>query len=157
MKIKKATTTFTFKEAIEATPDVRFGYKTGLSALGKNSSKISVSNTSLIGGSLDIDTSTSSHYPTSNRWDYAFDYDGEVFFVEVHSAISSEVSTVIRKLQWLKDWLNTSAPEINKLRVKRIEPFYWVQSSNFSIPKTTRQYRAAVAKNIVPIPKLVIK
>lgn len=147
----------TFKEAVEATPDVSTGYRVGLSALGKNSLKITVPNTSLIDGSLDIDSCTTSHYPTSNRWDYAFSYNGEVFFVEVHSAISSEVSTVLRKLQWLKDWLNADAPEINKLKVKRLEPFYWIQSSNFSIPKTTRQYRAAVANKIVPISKLVVR
>lgn len=144
----------TFKQAIEATPHVATGFRIGLTALGAHSSKISVSNTHHLQGSLDIDTFTTSRYPNSNRWDYAFAYKGEAFFIEVHSANSSEVRTVLRKLQWLKDWLNQHAPEINKLKAKKLPPFYWIQSKGFAIPKTSPQYRAAEGAGLKPISKL---
>ena len=154
MKNKKVIQPMTFKKAIEATPDVAAGFKAGLSALGKHSSKVSVSDTKFLQGSLDIDTCTSSKYPNSNRWDYAFAYKGETFFIEVHSANTIEVKTVLKKLQWLKDWLHKKAPEINRLKAKSQHPFYWIQSKGFEIPKTSPQYRAAEGAGLKPIAKL---
>lgn len=141
-----------FKKAVEATPDIANGYRAGLSALGLHASKISVTSTALIEGSVDIDTCTTAKYPSSNRWDYVFSYDGKAYFIEVHSANTSEVTIVLNKLQWLKDWLNQHATEINKLKASK--PFYWIQSKGFSIPKTSPQYRAAVKAGLKPIPKL---
>lgn len=151
MKNKKASSQISFKKAVETTEDIKLCYKEGLTALGKYSAKVSVSNLKLLQGSVDIDKCTSSKYPNSNRWDYAFSYDGEVFFVEVHSANSREVSTVLRKLQWLKDWLNEEASEINKLKAKNKQTYYWIQSKRFAIPKTSPQYRAAINAGIRPI------
>lgn len=141
-----------FKSAVESTPDVANGYRSGLSAMGPHTSKISVASTLLIEGSVDIDTCTTAKYPNSNRWDYVFAYDGRAYFVEVHSANTSEVRTVLNKLQWLKDWLNNNATEINKLKAKN--PFYWIQSKGFAIPKTSPQYRAASNAGIKPVAKL---
>jgi hypothetical protein len=155
MKNKKITT-MTFQQAVAATPDVETEFKTGLAALGHYSSKISVSDTTQLQGSIDIDTCTTAKYPNANRWDYAFAYKKEAFFVEVHSAKTSEVSTVIKKLQWLKDWLNQQAPEINKLKAKKVSPFYWIQSKNFAISPTSPQYKAAITNGIKPIPKLAL-
>jgi len=144
----------TFKQAVEATPDVATGFRTGLTALGAYSSKVTVSDTNQLQGSIDIDTCTKAQYPNDNRWDYAFAYKGEAFFIEVHSANTSEVSTVLRKLQWLKDWLNHQAPEINKLKTTKMHPFYWIQSKNFAILPNSRQARAAAVAKLMPIPRL---
>jgi len=140
-----------FRQAVLATPDVATCYKTGLTALGTYSSKISVSNTSILNGSVDIDTCTSGLYPNENRWDYAFAYDGEVFFIEIHSAKSGEVRTVIKKFNWLKDWLTNKAPEINKLKSRNRSPFYWIQSNSYSIPITSPQYRIVAKTGIKPM------
>ena len=99
MKNKKATSTMTFKQAVEATPDVATGFRTRLNAFGAHSSKVSVSDTHLLQGSLDIDTCTTAKYPNSNRWDYVFAYKGEAFFIEVHSANSSEVKTIVLSIK----------------------------------------------------------
>jgi hypothetical protein len=147
----------TFKQAVANTPDVSTCYEAGLTALGAYSKKIQVKETKSLEGSLDIDTNTTSIYSRENRWDYAFSYKGETFFIEVHSANSSEVSTVLKKLQWLKDWLHHKAPEINKLKAKSVTPYYWVQSKGFSIPQTSPQYRAAVAAGLRPTARLVLK
>lgn len=141
-----------FQKAVEATPDVATGYKAGLSALGTHASKISVASTSLIEGSVDIDSCTTAKYPNANRWDYVFAYHGKAYFIEVHSANTSEVRTVLSKLQWLKNWLHNHATEINKLKAKN--SFYWIQSKGFAIPKTSPQYRAASMAGLKPIAKL---
>ncbi|MDP2335641.1 MAG: hypothetical protein Q8N05_04155 [Bacteroidota bacterium] len=146
----------TFKQAVEATPEIAMGFRTGLSAFGKHSNKVEVADTSLIQGSVEIDECTKYLYPNDNRWDYTFAYNSEVYFVEVHSANSGEVRAVILKFQWLKQWLNEKAPEINKMKSKSRTPYYWVQSKNFQIPKNSPQYRTAIKAGLVPIPKLVL-
>jgi hypothetical protein len=146
----------TFKQAVEATEEITTGFRLGLSAFGKYSNKIEVRDTTLIQGSIDIDECTRLLYPNDNRWDYAFAYNSEVYFVEVHSANSTEVKVVVKKFKWLMNWLNAKAPEISKLRAKSRPPFYWIQSKNFQIPKNSPQYRAAKQSGLLPIPKLVL-
>ncbi|GHU96258.1 hypothetical protein FACS1894156_7110 [Bacteroidia bacterium] len=141
-----------FREVVAATPDVATGFRNGLTALGKYKGKVVVSNTRLLQGSVDIDECTAQKYPTDNRWDYVFAYNGKTFFIEVHSANTREVKTVINKLQWLKNWLNQSAPAINKL--KATTPYYWIQSGGFAIPKTSPQYREASRVGLKPIAQL---
>ena len=140
-----------FKQAVEATPDVATGYNIGLTALKAYSSKISVSDPRLLHGSIDIDDCTRNMYPNENRWDYAFAYNDEVIFIEVHTANTSQVRVVLKKLHWLKDWLNLKAPEINKLKSKSRPPYYWIQSNGFAIPKTSPQYRLVETSNLKPI------
>ncbi len=143
-----------FQEAVKASPDVSENYCAGLTAFGKYSSKVSVDNTHYLQGSIDIDKSTEKKYPNDSRWDYAFAYKGEVYFIEVHSAYSSEVSVLMKKFQWLNDWLIREAPEILKLKSKSRFPFYWIQSKGFAIPKTSPQYRQAISIGLKPIAKL---
>ena len=152
-----AKQSLTFKQAVEATPDVANGYRIGLSALGQYSDKINAANTRLLNGSVDIDACTTEKYPNENRWDYALAYSRKVYFVEVHSANTSQVSTVLRKLQWLKDWLNFSAPEINKLKAQ--QPYYWIMSNNNHILKGSSQARQISQACLKPISclKLITK
>lgn len=151
MKIRKKATNV-FKTAVEATPDIENCYQEGLRAFGGYSAKVALS--SNCEGSVDIDACVVGKYPHDNRWDYVFGYKSKAYFVEVHSASSSEVSVVIRKLSWLKSWLNTNAPELNK--IKADVPFYWIQSGKFDIPKTSRHHRLAVSHGIKPISRLIL-
>jgi hypothetical protein len=148
------TNNMTFKEAVEVTPDVKNGFQSGLTALGRYKSKVLISDTRLLEGSIDIDSCTTRKYPNDNRWDYACAYNKEVFFIEVHSANTREVKTVLKKLQWLKDWLTRKAPEINKLKAKSKPPFYWIQSKGFAIIKTSPQYKSAESAGLKPIARL---
>lgn len=145
-----------FKDAVDA-DGILPCYKVGLRGLGTNSTKIKLGDTKKCEGSVDLDVCFSNSQPQSHRWDYCFSYKGEVFFVEVHSAISSEVATVIKKLEWLKDWLNNHAPEVNKLKAVSRTPYYWIQASNFNIPVTSRQFRTAVQAGIKPVPLLKLQ
>jgi len=143
-----------FEDVVKATPDVASGFQTGLMALGRYKSKVFVADTRLIEGSIDIDSCTTQKYPNANRWDYAFAYNKEVFFIEVHSANTREVKIVLKKFQWLKNWLTQKAPEINKLKAKSKPPFYWIQSKGFAIIKTSPQYRLAESAGLKPVAKL---
>jgi len=140
----------TFKEAIEKNPDLK--YNVALKGLGNYSNKIILTNSTLCEGSVDIDASLEKKYPSSNRWDYSFSYNGKVYFVEVHSAQTGEVNTVLKKLTWLKNWLNSEAVELNSLKSNK--PYYWIQSNGFHILPNSPQYRQAVQSGILPIAKL---
>ncbi len=137
-----------------ATADVKACYQQGLRAMGRNSSKVELSDTRKADGSLDVDACVARLYPDENRWDYVLGYDGKAYFVEIHPAQTSEISIVLKKLQWLKDWLNGKASAINQLKAKERTPFYWVQSGKFNILKTSRQYRELVNAGLLPIAKL---
>jgi hypothetical protein len=158
VKVQKPKKKKTFKEAVQNTPDVRLCFKEGKQAiLSKERAKVEVADLKKCGGSLFIDDCLlkQKKYLNANRWDYAIDYSGEVYFFEVHSANSAEVSTVIKKLEWLKEWLRTNAPEINVLKAK--VPFYWVQSNGYHLPKNSRYEKAANQAGIKPISKLMLK
>ena len=150
----------TFRQAVILTPEVQNCFCSGKNAIpNKDQSKIELVEPRKCGGSLFIDQCLTNQglYQNDNRWDYAIDYNGEVFFFEVHTANTGEVSTVLNKLAWLKDWLNNKAPEINALKAKAKTPFYWVQSNGYHITRNSRQERAVLQKGIKPISKLVLK
>ncbi len=142
----------TFKAAVELTSDVSDGYQPGLRALGKYSNRVSVYDRNSLGGSVDIDSCTEKIYPQANRWDYALAYKSEAYFIEVHSANTSQVSIVQRKLQWLKDWLHSKAPEINKLKAKK-QPFSWIMTNGCHI-KTDSKLRQASQYGLTIVSKL---
>jgi len=144
-----------FKTAVAATPDLTNCYQPGLKGLGIHSTKIILDNTILCEGSVDIDTCVTAKYPNDSRWDYCLSYKGKTYFAEVHTANTREVGVVLKKLQWLKDWLISSAPELNKLKAK--QPYYWVQSGNYSILPNSKQERRMAQAGLKPIPKLYLK
>lgn len=70
-----------FRKAVEETPDVSKGYKSGLQALkGSDRSAVVAADTRLLAGSVDIDTEVKEKYPNANRWDYAIGYSGKVCY-----------------------------------------------------------------------------
>jgi hypothetical protein len=145
----------TFKQAVEETEEIKNGYQIGLKALGKHSNKVELGDTKKCKGSVAIDDCTESLYPQENRWDYVFGYKGDAYFVEVHSAHTSEVSVVLKKLQWLKDWLSSKAPEIKKLQA-RDKAFIWIQTNgNHILPKSS-QNRLLAEKGLKPVSKLIL-
>ncbi len=160
MSSKQKTKKKTFRQAVESTPEVRMCFQEGkLAILNKERNKVELTDSRKCGGSLFIDQCLIDQgmYPQDNRWDYAVDYSGEVFFIEVHTASTGEVSTVLSKLTWLKDWLIHKAPEINSLRAKTKTPFYWVQSNGYHILSNSSQERLVIQKGLKPISKLVLK
>ncbi|WP_434687102.1 hypothetical protein [Pseudanabaena minima] len=134
-----------FKEAISATPLLKDAYRNGLQALGNYSNKVRPSDTKKCEGSVDIDTAVKDIYRNASRWDYAIGYDGTTYFIEVHSADTSEVTSVLKKFSWLKEFLVTDAPELNQQPKKR---FYWISSGGNNILKGSPQARKLASSGI---------
>lgn len=127
-----------FRLAVESTSQISDGYLTGLRALGNNSTKITVDNSRLLNGSVDIDSCVKYIYPEDNRWDYAIGYDNAAYFIEIHPAETSAVSTMIAKVAWLKQWLKTEAPLLDKIKSSQ-NTFQWVPSGRNAIAKNSRE------------------
>jgi hypothetical protein len=121
-------------------------WRVGLSAIkrGEGHGQIRAASADRLWGSVDVDGDCKAAYPEESRWDYAIGYGSEggskaqVFFVEVHSAVSSQVSAMAKKLDWLKGFLNRprSAP-LARLR----REYHWVASGKVDIPRHLPQYR----------------
>jgi hypothetical protein len=119
-----------FKRAVELTPGVKACYRPGLQALSKNDAKrISCENPRQLTGSINVDHALQSAQPQANRWDYGIGLQrGEnetAVWVEVHPASSASISDMLNKLEWLKNWLRSEAPELRKLTG---DGFYWVST-----------------------------
>lgn len=128
-------------------------FAVGLGALiSADKSHIKVPNTSFIKGSLALDSAAKQDMPTDSRWDYAIDYNGEVFFIEIHPASTSEISTMIKKVDCLRQWLAAigadllSLPPVNR-------KFYWVSSGNTQLRITPNscQAKRLAAKKILSV------
>ena len=139
-----------FKAAIAATPLLKNAYKEGLQALGSYSVKVKPTDTKKCEGSVDIDAAVKAVYPEESRWDYAIGYDGKTYFIEVHSAETSQVTPVLKKFAWLKDFLVAEAHELNK-EDKR---FYWIASGRNHILKGSVQERKLAQSGIMLVGQL---
>jgi hypothetical protein len=112
----------TFKVALEQTPDVNNRWCDGLQALrAEDRPHVQAENTRQLRGSADIDAALLKKEPNANRWDFGISYQHNdrkeevIYWTEMHTASDSEVSVVIRKAQWLVNWLKNSAPKLNDL------------------------------------------
>lgn len=144
---KKDPSINNFNKAVDKCPEIKGKTKPGLSALGANSAHIKPSKTHLVTGSVDIDSSVKSLHPNEPRWDYAIGYANEVFFVEVHPADTSNVNEMINKVNWLKEWLSSIAPDLKKLH--KCGFYHWIPSGRMRISRNSPQYRRIAANNIV--------
>ncbi|MCZ0945391.1 MAG: hypothetical protein OXJ53_20235 [Gammaproteobacteria bacterium] len=139
----------TFKEAVEAAPHpVNQAYKPGIQALeGGHRSKVDCTDRRRLTGSLDLDKALAKEpgYANQPRWDYGIGYRPKngaerAVWVEVHSATTSEVSKVLRKLKWLREWLTTEAEQLDKLTMAAsAHRFVWVASGGIHITPHSRQ------------------
>jgi hypothetical protein len=132
-----------FRDDVVATSDIDGCYQGGLSGI-KSSEKsyFSFSDSRKICGSVDIDSCVKSKYPHDNRWDYVIGYDGKAYFVEIHPASTSEVGTMILKLNWLKRWLRSQSSPLKG-------SFHWVASGKVAIAKGSPQARKLASSGIV--------
>ena len=132
----------TFTDAIEEATHLRF--LPGLQAIkqGEGKGQVSGKSATNILGSVAIDDDCRAAYPTASRWDYAIGYsrsnEAIAYFVEVHSAETSEVSTVERKLLWLKGFL---AEQSQRKLADLSAEYHWVASGRINIPHHTPQFR----------------
>ena len=133
----------TFKEAIDEADYLRL--QDGLSAVkqGEGKSQIHAEDPRQVLGSADIDGDCCRAAPHANRWDYVIGYNrpGKIvaYFVEVHSAVTSQVSTIQKKLEWLVQEFLRNPNNVKLAELPR--EIHWVASGQVKIPQHTRQYR----------------
>lgn len=129
-----------FVDAVQSTPEIVECLKAGLQALGSNSSKVEVTSTHSLTGSVDIDTCLKNLYPNDPRWDYVFGYKNRIYYVEVHQGKTCEVEAVIKKFNWLKQWRARSAANLENLKGR--STYHWVSTKGTdTIPKRSRHRR----------------
>lgn len=148
MARQETTSVDTLETMSLAHPKLQDFYKKGLGAFESiDKSHIDVPDTRLIIGSIALDKAALNDMPADNRWDYAFDYEGKVFFIEVHPARASEIDTVINKVTGLRQWLTNIGANLLLLPpTNRV--FYWVSSGNTKMTLTGNQARKLALKKI---------
>ena len=109
----------TFKEAVEATPNLSGTFRLGLKALrAEDKPHIEAEDTRKLTGSVDVDNALQRIEPSANRWDYGIAYqhtnrnEEVIYWTEVHTASDSEVKVVIRKALWLRGWLKAGGKKL---------------------------------------------
>ena len=142
-KKRKSSPHEVFQQAIDEADHLQL--QNGLAAVkrAEGKARIRAENSKQVLGSADIDGDWRQAAPQANRWDYVIGYarSGQVvaYFVEVHSAVTSEVSRIEKKLKWLVQeflWDENNA----KLAALPRE-IHWVASGKVKILKHTHQYR----------------
>lgn len=142
------------EDAVNSTSEVAGNYRKGLQAVkGEYRSKIIYSKPRSLTGSLDIDFATKDRYPRENRWDYAVEYGKKTFFVEVHPASTTEVTTVIAKLVWLRHWLKNQAPMISAIK-SPVSPYNWVFTTDCHILRSSKQWKLLSQIGLLPVKQL---
>jgi hypothetical protein len=143
-----------YKDAIAAIAEIENCYHPGLKALGSYSAKIKVSEPRALNGSLFLEECLKNKYAGQNLWDYCLGYKNQAYFIEVHPAQTSEVETMLKKLNWLKNWLQTQAKPLNQIKAKNA--FIWIASGKFGILSGSQQFRRIVEAGIKPQRELTL-
>jgi hypothetical protein len=139
----------TFQEAAKKTPGLEEAYKAGLQALrAEDKPHFVAADTRCLTGSVDIDSALQKIEPNANRWDFAVAYQHTnraaefIYWVELHTGSDSEVKVVIRKAQWLANWLRNAGKLLADFECSII----WLSSgaTSFTLSAPQRKQMAEV-------------
>ena len=143
----KASNSNKFREAVEATPEIAQCYEKGLGAI-KEKNIVKVQDTQKLQGSVFIDDCLHNvkKYSRQNLWDYVVGYKNHAFYIEVHGAKDSEVKTMKKKLQWVKDW-RLQSESLSKIR----STYHWVLTRGDAITRRSRWFREVIEAGLYPV------
>jgi hypothetical protein len=142
-----------FKEAVEATPNLQGKWIAGLGALRREDKphvKPEDTTTTRLRGSVYIDRALQAQDPHGNRWDFAIGYqhtnrsDEFIYWVETHTGSDSQISVMLRKLDWLKAWLKGDGKELAKFD----KLYVWAPSGATSFTKGATQVKILATKGL---------
>lgn len=142
-----------FKTDVENHQEVSTCYKPGLKALGAYSSKVKTFKPGKTEGSVFLEKCLQKNYKDAPLWDYMIGYDSKVYFVEVHPASTSNVKKMIKKVQWLKQWLKESGNVFFNKQTPHF-PYRWVATNRVNITKGSRQ-AYEIARNGLSFPQKI--
>ena len=154
-----------FKRAVEATPaPVNGVWRPKLQALQQaHRGKVHCADISRLTGSIDLDAALrpTRRYANASRWDYGIGYQPQTgaeraIWIEVHQAVTSEVSAVLKKRDSLRDWLAGEAEALRKMtdRGNATERYFWVATGKVNIPPNSRQARLLSKSGIRLVPEV---
>jgi hypothetical protein len=142
----------TFKEALAQTPNLESAWRPGLQALrAEDRPHIRAEDTRRLRGSADVDTALQLVEPQANRWDFAIGHQhtnqhGEfIYWVETHTGSDNQVKAVLKKLEWLKQWLGGGGQQLAKFDGE----FMWVSSGHTLFTKGSAQVKTLAQKGII--------
>jgi len=142
-----------FDDAVKQTPDVADALQAGLQALSRpERRRVEVSDTGSLRGSINLDDALKAVEPNAPRWDYGVGVRGNrnndrAIWVEFHPASSGHVDEVIRKGEWLRSWLSTRAPDLDRLTPKS-GAFKWVATGSTRLRPGSRRRKKVAAVGI---------
>lgn len=123
-----------FKQELRKSP-LQGAFCKGLQALrDEDKHRITTRESRRIQGSADLDAALEASCPDANRWDYVIGYEisegtDRVYFVEVHSAQSSEVETFLRKFVFLERTVRNMVPSLWEMKPS----FHWIATSTIDL------------------------
>jgi hypothetical protein len=133
-----------FHQKVDSIPTLKGFWREGLQALRpEDKPHIVPEDTRKLRGSVDVDKAYEKLAPQANRWDFAISYQhtnriGEmVYWVELHTASDSQVKVVIKKAEWLLEWLKNDGKPLADLE----RSIVWVSSGNTSFTRGAPQLK----------------
>jgi hypothetical protein len=96
---------------------------------------------------VNVDEALKPVQPNATRWDYGVGFrrgaTETAVWVEIHPASSTSIADMLKKLVWLKNWLNAEAPELMALTRG---DYYWVSTdATIAITPNSRQAKQLAA------------
>ena len=148
-----------FQQAVLNTPGLGGGtYCPGLRALtNKHRARVKPGEVQIL-GSVNIEQALHQCYPNKPIWDYAIGVQKGnkpyAIWVEVHPANTSNVSEVLLKLRWLKEWLSSRATQLHALTPLQ-KAYHWIATNEVGISLNSPQARQ-LAKAGMTMPRRVL-
>ena len=149
-----------FQKAVSDTPDLgKHAYHAGLKALTAAHRKRIQQGEARILGSINLDGALCQRYPNEPRWDYGIGIQKGnkpyAIWVEVHPANTSNVSEVLSKLRWLKEWLSSRATQLHALTPLQ-KAYHWIATDGVHITPNSQEARQ-LAQAGLTMPREVLK
>jgi hypothetical protein len=149
-----------FQKAVSDTPDLgKHAYHAGFKALTAAHRKRIQQGEARILGSINLDGALCQRYPNEPRWDYGIGIQKGskpfAIWVEVHPASTSNVSEVLSKLRWLKEWLSSRATQLHALTPPQ-RAYHWIATDGVHITPNSPEARQ-LAQAGLTMPREVLK
>jgi hypothetical protein len=142
----------TFKEAVARTPHLETAWRDGLQALrAEDKPHVRAEDTWQLRGSVDVDTALLPLEPQANRWDFAIGHqhtnrkDEFIYWVETHTGSDDQIKVVLRKLDWLRNWLRRDGQHLCKFD----GDFIWVSSGHTLFTKGSAQVKILAQRGLI--------
>ena len=124
-----------FERAVRQCPaPVGQAYQRGLQALGAYSNRVRCRKTQQLTGSINLERAVAGTGSSENLWDYGIGYRRQgievAVWIEVHAAHTGEVKVVMKKLDWLRRWLQGDGTALQSLTNWLSNPFWWVATDS---------------------------